>query len=238
MLSEVFSAWQGVTRATAGAAVAAVAVLAVPGDAAQAASGRCQPQAQAVDYETIIRQGQVVYDKTRDKMQLTALFHGDQARMTTGGWTTVGLTESSLEVRTATRTNARRAPGGGWCANLEKVRVEIGYPVLTVYIPAEYRPGTCAHDVVHKHELEHVAITRDVLDRHAPALDAAVASAVADINPMWAATEAEAKRLAARVVQARLRAPIQALKQEHRSRNAAIDSAHNYRDLQSRCPTW
>lgn len=237
MLTEAFSAWHGAVR-TALLAASVAAGMVFGTDDAVAAAGRCAPAGTPVEHRTLITQGPVVFDTSRDKVQLTALFQGEQARMTSRSWTTVGLTESSLEIRTSTRTLATPAPGGGWCAEVQDVRVEIGYPQLTVYIPREYRAGTCAHDVVHSHELEHVAITRDVLDRHAPALSAAVGVAVADINPMWAPTKAQARRLAAEVVQAHLEAPVERLKQEHRSRNAAIDSQENYHHLQSLCPEW
>lgn len=241
MLTEKTSAGQG--RACAvlpalGFALAA-AVLAVLPAPAQAAVERCGPGT-AARHETVIDSGQVITDTTRTKQELTALFRAGGARMTTttGDWTTVGLTESSLEVRTATRTATRRAPGGGWCASLQDARVQIGYPTLTVYIPVDFVPGSCAYGVVRDHEMEHVAITRQVLQDHAPALDAAIAQAVAEVNPIWAPTEQAARKEASRRIHDRLRAPIEALKSDHRVRNMAIDSADNYQHLQSRCRTW
>lgn len=236
MLTEFVSAGHSFARAAL-----AGAVLLLAGTAAAQASdaAACRPTGAAVETEMVLDPGRVVLDDSRDKTALTVLFQGnDKARMTTGGWTTVGLTESSLQVRTATRTATWPAPGGGWCAELQSVRVEIGYPELRVYIPAEYHPGSCAYDVVHAHEMEHVAITRDALVHHAPALDRAVKRAAAVINPMWAPTVEQAKGRAAGIINAALAEPLEALRNEHRSRNAAIDSADNYHGLQQRCPAW
>ncbi len=239
MLSEIISA--GCRGARAG--LATILILAGTAVAAQAAGGSvaaagCRASGQPVEVEMVVDEGTVVLDRSHDKLALTTRFHGDASRMTTGGWTTVGLTESSLQVRTATRTATWSAPGGGYCAELQAVRVDVGYPELRVYIPAEYRPGSCAHETVHAHELEHVDITRAVLKAHAPRLEAAVERSAATLNPMWAPSLEQAKALASARIQAALKAPMDALRSEHGLRNAAIDTAHNYDDLQSRCPAW
>lgn len=236
MLTEIVSAGCTVARA----AGAAVVLLAAATAGAQAAGYQaCRVQAGPVETDLVLDPGRVVLDASRDKVALTAMFQGEgRARMTTGGWTTVGLTESSLEIRTATRTATWPAPGGGFCAQLQSVRVEVGYPELRVYIPAEYSPGTCAYRTVHDHEMEHVAITRDVLMAHAPRLDIAVERAAETINPMWAPTMAQAKSQAAGIINAALQPALDALRSEHRARNAAIDTADSYHGLQRRCDAW
>ncbi|MCA1973037.1 MAG: hypothetical protein LDL44_09365 [Caenispirillum sp.] len=237
MLTEFVSAGRAVVRA--GAVAAVLLVAAAPAVQASGAAGCRADSHGPVETEVVLDPGRVVLDVSRDKTQLTTLFQGsDSARMTTGGWTTVGLTESSLEVRTATRTATWPAPGGGWCAQLQGARVEIGYPELRVYIPADFRPGSCAYATVHDHELEHVAITREVLMRHAPHLDRAVRRAGDGMGVRWAATAAEAKSLAAGIINAALAKPLEALRAEHRLRNAAIDTADNYHGLQARCDAW
>lgn len=236
MLTEIVSAGWVVARV---AAAASALLLAAAAGAQAAAPGQCRAMAQLVESEVILDPGRVVLDESRDKVALTAMFQGnDRARMTTGGWTTVGLTESSLEVRTATRTATWQAPGGGYCAQLQAVRVEVGYPELRVFIPADYRRGSCAYETVHAHEMEHVAITRDVLARHAPALDRTVERTAEGLGVMWAPTLEEAKGRAAAVINAALQGPLDALRAEHRRRNAAIDTADSYHGLQSRCRTW
>lgn len=239
MLSEIVSAGCRGARAV----LAAALVLAGTAVAAQAAGGGggvagCRASGQPVEVEMLVDEGAVVLDRSRDKVALTTKFRGEASRMTTGGWTTVGLTESSLQLRTATRTATWSAPGGGYCAELQAVRVDVGYPELRVYIPADYRPGSCAYETVHAHELEHVEITRAVLKAHAPRLEAAVERSAAALNPMWAPTLEQAKAQASARIQAALKAPMDALRNEHTLRNAAIDTAHSYDDLQSRCPAW
>lgn len=236
-----FSAARHGARVAALAACLAGAATTAPAVARDASV--CARGAPAVDYSMEVDRGTVVGDISLDKDQLTALFasrhdKGSGARMTTGTWSTVGLTESSLEIITSTSTMSRPARGGGFCADLKSVRLKVGYPELRVYIPREYKTGSCAYDVVREHEMEHVAITRAVLDEHAPRLKAVLARAVADINPLWAPTREAAKGIAARVIQKALEPAVMEMKADHRRRNKAIDGQDNYHSLQARCDSW
>ncbi|EKV31502.1 hypothetical protein C882_3875 [Caenispirillum salinarum AK4] len=225
--------------ALAGAALAVLTV--VPAQARDASV--CAQDAAPVNVTMEVERGRVVGDLSLDKAQLTARFasrhaKGTGARMTTGKWDTVGLTESSLEIVTSTSTLVRSARGGGYCADLRSVRLKVGYPELRVYIPREYPTGSCAYDVVREHELEHVAITRAVLDDHAPRLRTVVAEAVQTINPLWAPTREAAKGAAAKLLHRALEPAVVALKADHRRRNKAIDGHDNYVRLQRRCDNW
>ncbi|WP_404378328.1 hypothetical protein [Caenispirillum salinarum] len=203
----------------------------------------CARDAASVKVTMEVERGTVVGDLSLDKAQLTARFasryaKGAGARMTTGDWDTVGLTESSLEIVTSTSTLVRSARGGGYCADLKSVRLKVGYPELRVYIPREYQTGSCAYRVVREHEMEHVAITRAVLDDHAPRLRTALAAAVQTINPLWAPTQEGAKQAAAKILHRALEPAVANLKADHRRRNKAIDGHDNYLSLQRRCDNW
>lgn len=224
-----------------GAVIAAAGFWSTPAVARDAPV--CARVQGAVEYRVELNQGRVVNDLSLSKDDLTARFSrfhakGEGARMMTGGWSTVGLTESNLEIIISTRTEVRPARGGGVCANLSEVTLTVGYPELRVFIPREYDVGSCPYDVVREHEMEHVAITRAVLEDHAPRLDAALARAVADINPLWAGTKDEARGIAARAIREALEPVVQAMTAEHRRRNQVIDATENYVSLQSRCDTW
>jgi hypothetical protein len=211
----------------------------------QAASAEptCLRDAPAVSVSTEVNRGRVVGDLSLSKEELTALFSSRHAkagtaRMATAEWSTVGLTESSLEIITSTSTLIRSARGGGYCADLKSVQLKVGYPEIRVYLPKEYKEGSCAYEVVREHEMTHVAITRAVLEDHAPRLERVVRETVRQINPLWAPTPEEAKGLAARVIQTALEGPVIALKEDHGRRNRAIDGEDIYKDLQSLCEQW
>jgi hypothetical protein len=90
---------------------------------------------------------------------------------------------------------------------------------------------------VREHENQHVEINRSVINAWGPRIGAQLRAIVAQSFPMVAASRAEVQRLPNMLID-RLQPLLDAMTEELRRKNGAIDTPENYRRTSARCNNW
>ncbi len=150
---------------------------------------------------------------------------------------TVGLTTlkamSSLE---GASTLVKR--GDGFCVYLTSVRVDFGWEDMQVYVPSDYRQGSCEYKAVLDHENEHVAIVRAALKEFAPRARARIEAALAQTRPILASGQNGSTEQALAPLHAQLSTLLKDFDALHSARSARIDHPSNYAAVTAMCKNW
>jgi hypothetical protein len=153
------------------------------------------------------------------------------------GWVVLGVTVRNDELRLEVRSRSLGLPGGRLCLWVEEVTARIGDPELDVYVAANYPVGTCEYSVVLEHENQHVAINRSVVHAWGPRIGAQLRDVVYRSFPLIV-DSAEPAKQAITFLAASVKPLVDAMIEELRQRNGAIDTPENYRRTGERCKNW
>ncbi|OAN44056.1 hypothetical protein A6A04_09265 [Paramagnetospirillum marisnigri] len=181
--------------------------------------------------------GVPVYSSELSRAQVNAL--AGRLGQLSGG-KVVGLTQSEVEGKVLPQFWTVDLGGGQSCLGLGRVDGFWRLRDLIVHIASEYGPGGCNYAKVRLHEDEHVAIARETFQRWAPRLEDALRREAGGISPMvvpLGQVERRREEITQRLFRS-LNPPMDGFRAELRDRNAAIDTAANYRLVMSRCPSW
>lgn len=183
--------------------------------------------------------GRIVYNNAQTRESLRRM-QRQSGRATAFGaaWTPVGLTLTELRYRVKLKVEALPISNIAYCARVTAVDAELGYDDLKVYIARKFRPGTCAYDSINQHELTHVAVFRDTLDRFYPRLQHRLQRAAQSLDPIRSSSVDSA----AEYLRQRLSAAVQPLFLEMNRdldhANARLDTPERYAREQALCPDW
>lgn len=186
-------------------------------------------------------------DKTRDQIRTLRSKSGAKVAAAGPNWQPIGLTLASrllsVEVRVEATTSraARRgapAPSSGYCVRLSATTVKFGVQHLSAYVSREYRPGTCAFDIVREHEGRHVAIYQSGVKRYTPLIKKRLDVLARELRPIRVATPQEgAERLRKAIIDELI--PIfEAMSRETERQNGAMDTPAAYAAERTRCSNW
>lgn len=186
-------------------------------------------------------------NKTRD--QIRALRSKSGAKVAAAGpnWQSIGLTLASLllsvEVRVAatplkTTRGGEPAPSSDYCVRLTAATVKFGVQRLSAYVAREYRPGTCAFDIVREHEGRHVAIHQSAVKRYAPLIKKRLDTMARDLRPIRAATPQEGAERLRKTLNEDLTRIFDAMSREMERQNGAMDTPAAYAAERTRCSNW
>lgn len=147
----------------------------------------------------------------------------------------LGLYKARLEAHWTIALGYREA-GGLSCRWIDKVVVTLRMPLRVVYVIRERRPGTCAYEIVLRHERAHQAIDDAVIEEYRPRLRAAAAAAI-EALPAAALTAygAGAAEQLGTPISAALERTFDALKHEREVRQKAVDTPGEYRRVNAAC---
>lgn len=183
--------------------------------------------------------GRIVHNnaRTRDNLRRMQRQSG-RAKAFGTAWTPVGLTLTEVKYRMKLKIEAQPLSNSAYCARVTAVDAELGYDDLRVYIARKFRPGSCAYDSINAHELTHVAVFRDALDRFYPRLQHRLQRAAQSLDPV----RSSSPDLAADYLRQRLSAAVQPLFLEMNRdldrANARLDTPERYAQEQALCPEW
>jgi ElaB/YqjD/DUF883 family membrane-anchored ribosome-binding protein len=110
-------------------------------------------------------------DNSKSQQEVQAL-SGLQQAHAIRGVVALGLTITDIVMNTRLRTEVLSLGGQPVCANLSELRLEFGFTPHIIYIPAQFKPMTCAYNAIYAHEARHVAVDRELLQRELPQLQA------------------------------------------------------------------
>ncbi len=202
------------------AALALLASLCPAGALAQ-----CPPSATRVLVDT--PEVSVDVQDVRSVIDYTVLPWQTQSRMAPG-WVMNGLTVAHTDGQF--RIETLQGPG---CFRVTRVDAVLTYKdPVKVYIADKYDPGSCPHETIRAHEMQHVDIFRRGRLIYAARMRERIGLAV----PAAEATGTEAG------AQATLKAVLDDVMREFNgalgAAHGAIDTAENYNAIKALCPRW
>jgi len=163
-----------------------------------------------------------------------------EARGSTGGDRPQGLTAVSHQLNFRSLVNAETARGRT-CVWFDKVTVDLTPASIQIFIPKEYRDGSCEYHAILAHEREHERVHRESLLAAAGEIRTALAAAdwlPARGNPLETADRATAEaELNAKI--RKVVAPVFAsYKEKLGSAQADLDRPDLYQWVSKRCAGW
>ncbi len=150
----------------------------------------------------------------------------------------IGLMVSAQRYRANATFRVMPRRDGRLCVYVRSIDAELNARDITIYVPREYKRGSCNFEVVYEHEKQHMRILFRTLQAYAPRAERALERLAEDINPIVAASRTEVRdALNTRVLQS-LKTVVDAMEAERDRRDRILDSPDNYRREQDKCPTW
>lgn len=179
--------------------------------------------------------GRVVYDHSKARKEFAGAVGADSSMHDT-----LGLTKAELMVN-GTAENRIVKVEGGYCVVLSAVNMQLFYEDILVLIDRKYPVGSCEYNTVVRHENQHVAIARKVLDFYSPYVKLEIEKITAKMGAKFYASERAAQRAAGGSIQhiSRELEPMMELIQEQLEKgNRQFDTHEKYREETSRCSNW
>lgn len=148
-----------------------------------------------------------------------------------------GLTETKFGHKAAIHGKETIRPDGWRCFRPVKVVVTLDYTPV-VYISTAYRAGSCKYAETRRHELQHVAISKETVEEFAPVMMARLRQAMKDMRALGPGTEQQLRRGRDRMNKAIAAAYNKAMDEMMRvlaERQARIDTDSEYRRVAGLC---
>ena len=183
--------------------------------------------------------GEVVMnnERTRDGLRRMQRQSG-RASAFGSAWTPVGLTLTELKYQMRLKIEAIPISKSAYCARLTAVDAELGYDKLRVYIARKFRPGSCGYRSISDHEMTHVAVFRDALNRFYPQLQHRLQRAAEEMEPVRSASPDSAAEYLRKRLGATIKPLFLEMNRELDRNNAKLDTPERYRMEQANCPEW
>lgn len=231
------AARRGRGRCAVAAASALATLIAAPGLALAQAAAMCGPPPLPISVNLITDDGPLHYDHNQTRDELGVLAKSQGAHSHGLYQEPMGLTSTRSSIQLRTLSQPIEVAPRVYCLWFTRVDVKVGYST-TVYVDKTYREPTCEYDAILKHEHEHVAINRDVLNEYGPRLRLALEASVAALNPIVVRDLRESRDSHAALLQQRLRPALDAFDHERSRANAIIDTTENYARVMKQCRDW
>ncbi|MCR6632040.1 MAG: hypothetical protein NVV74_19420 [Magnetospirillum sp.] len=153
--------------------------------------------------------------------------------------THAGLTQTRTDFSVRPTLSFQRLSGGRVCASLKSLEASWRMVTFQVDVAAEYRPGTCQHTEVLRHENQHVAIAQRAFTLAERSLRADLQELARRTQPfVIRGTPAQAADEMARRFMAAGRPALERYQRDTERENRAIDTPEGYRAVTARCQNW
>ena len=149
----------------------------------------------------------------------------------------LGLTTSRLGYRIDLDVTAG-GTDGEVCVSATALMVEIAYTDTTIDVVRQYPPWSCQYEAIMDHELEHVRINHDTLNRYLGSIEQRVREELAAAFPVRAASIEAGQNAGAARIQATLDSAISVMVSDRDERHRRLDSGDSYAATAARCPEW
>ena len=200
--------------------------------AAAFAEGACQaaaaPRLMIDIFKSELRES---FDTTGTDLQRLASGHGEKAH-----WPGLAVYVAGLGYKAAIDNATDVDASGQFCATVSTVRVVISIQPRVVHLARELGSlPRCLLRAVLDHERQHAEVDDQALEQWKPDVSHRVRDALANLPPLSAATETEAKALVVAAIQAPLQQLVAELQQNRDQLNEAIDSPEAIVQLRAAC---
>ncbi|MBO6520450.1 MAG: hypothetical protein JJ900_09125 [Rhodospirillales bacterium] len=153
-------------------------------------------------------------------------------------WTPVGLTLTELKYSMRLKVEAQPVSDGGYCARVTAVEADLGYDNLRIFIARKFRPGSCAYRSINAHEMTHVAVFKQALDRFYPRLQHRLQRAAETLDPVRTSNPDRAAAYLRKRLSASVEPLFLEMNRELDRNNARLDTPERYRREQALCTDW
>lgn len=147
----------------------------------------------------------------------------------------LGLTQVNLGEEAEFGLMLQSLPDGGWCAVVQTVVIKLSFTERQVMVAHELPRGSCIGKEVMDHEMAHVRADEQWLDQMMPRLEAAMMRALSSQRPTRFSSRDAAVNAARRPIEQARRRTMAALLADRERRQAAIDTAAEYRRVTRSC---
>ncbi|MEK0084514.1 hypothetical protein [Benzoatithermus flavus] len=149
---------------------------------------------------------------------------------------TTGLTATQVEGQAGYRLARAALPGRQICLALRSIEARIANSEVVVYVDRRYAEGSCERAAILDHELAHVRINREALQRGRKSLRARLESAVEPWRGRWV-RESELGTIDAAIGNA-VAEGLKAVRADAARLHAQLDTPESYARTQRRCAGW
>jgi len=221
------------------AGLGAILLLMILGVATPADAASCHREDAPVEltFRSVFDRARL--DHTKSAATINAMFERSQQDASIarkGG--AVGLTTSQSEFRFSTQVRYYRRSDGLYCVHLKSVDAHLNQRNTTIYVAREFARGSCNFDVVYEHEKQHMRIHYRTLQEYAPRVKRALQRLVQRLDPRVVRTVAEVRNAYVDTINDGVEPLLEAMEEENRRRNQALDTPENYARESAKCPTW
>ena len=153
---------------------------------------------------------------------------------------TLGMTVSKLGISGSAEPDIQQN-GITACVQIGRMKIDIGYETLDVYIDKKYKPGTCEYEVVKEHENYHVRVSQEAMSFFKPDIEDALKKAVARVKPVEVRSQKEAERVFQNQfnqVMREVQPLIDHINKKIAEKNYEIDTPESYRETTMLCKNW
>ena len=153
---------------------------------------------------------------------------------------TLGMTVSRLGISGSAEPEIQQN-GITACIQISRMKIDIGYETLDVYIDKKYKPGTCEYEVVKEHENYHVRVSQEAMSFFKPDIEDALKKAVARVKPVEVRSQKEAERVFQNQfnqVMREVQPLIDHINKKIAEKNYEIDTPESYRETTMLCKNW
>ena len=229
---------RGIGRARlAGAALSILGLAALW--APPALAQLCPGSGKAPKVMVTAKPGTLRLDRSLDDAALTTLVQKLERNMHLTRGRPLGLTVGSISARYRTAIRYRKHQHGGYCVWLSGAQVSVGFEALTVYLDRAYQEGSCEYAAILAHEMTHVRLNRETVEKYLPQLRRAISNALrAKPSIRVLGVKRQARDAYLLYLKRRLARTLRAMEAQRRRKNAAIDTPESYRAIREKCANW
>ncbi len=183
--------------------------------------------------------GTLRLDRSLGNTELTALVQKLERNMHLTRGRPLGLTVGPISARTRTAIRYKKHQHGGYCVWLSRAEVSVGFETLTVYLDRAYQEGSCEYAAILAHEMTHVRLDREAVEKYLPQLRRAISKAVrAKPSIRVLGVKRQARDAYLLYLRRRLEPTLRAMEAERQRENARIDTPESYRAIGDKCVNW
>ena len=126
-----------------------------------------------------------------------------------------------------------------YCISVNKVDIYIGYQFIDVYIPNQYKPGSCEYNEVLKHELEHVEILTKGIYNNKLNIENNISNIISNFKmPIITKDLENTKNLMNDSIKNSYKYLISNMNIKIQNKNSSIDTSSNYSNIARKCKNW
>ena len=183
---------------------------------------------------------EIKYNHTRTSTQLNHYDIDTQSPYAKHVKTDVGgLMSGEIEVKSGFNFSLLRYPTQQRnCIWFDSMHIQIEVDP-TIYIAREHKPGTCRYAAIKEHELKHVHVDRQLVQKYTRQIQERARAAVRKVGVIGPRPDNDVKRVQAKMqkyIEDALAPVFETMYAEREKRQQDVDSYHEYERVRKLCP--